>query len=222
MWLVLVMILGASLLVVLVPEDGSVSVNEGETEGDAEEEVVEEDTCLVGTEKVLNASAENGYDCVPLDPHSMFHTHPAPVLSVSNVIDDGSTIAILGDVDHLHPDEITVRLSLDEDVTIATQPNTDGAWSLTVQSSAQQIYLNITATHDEEETTSNTTFIEINRTTSEGETNQTDDGSDDGTDDTTGNETNSGTDDGTQNNTGNQTGNNTGKQHGKPNGQRHR
>ena len=29
------------------------------------------------------------------------------VLSVSNVMDDGSTIAIFGDVDHFHPDEIT-------------------------------------------------------------------------------------------------------------------
>ena len=214
LWLVLVMILGASLLVVLVPEDESVSVNDGDTEDGTEEEVVEENTCLVGTQKVLNASAENGYDCVPLDPHSMFHTHPAPVLSVSNVIDDGSTVALLGDVDHLHPDEITVRLSLDEDVIISTQPNTDGAWSLTVQSSAQQIYLNITATHDDEETTSNTTFIEINRTTSEDETNQTDDG----TGDTTGNETNNGTGGGTGNNTGNETGNNTGNETGNQTG----
>ena len=210
LWLVLVMMLGASLLVLLVPDDEPVSVNEDEPE----DETVEESTCLVGTEKVLNASAPNGYDCVPLDPHSMFHTHPAPVLSVSNVIDDGSTIAILGDVDHLHPDEITVRLSLDEDVIISTQPNTDGAWSLTVQSSAQQIYLNITATHDDEETTSNTTFIEINRTTSEDETNQTDDG----TGDTTGNETNNGTDDGTGNNTSNETGNNTGNETGNQTG----
>ncbi len=93
--------------------------------------------------------------------------YPAPVLSVSNVIDDGFTIAILGDIDHLHPDEITVKLSSNENVTISTQPNTDGAWSLTVQSSAVQIYLNITATHDLEETTSNITFIEINRTTAE-------------------------------------------------------
>ena len=214
LWLVLVVILGASLLVVLVPGDEPVSVKDGDTEGDTEGEVVEEDTCLVGTQKVLNASAENGYDCVPLDPHSMFHTHPAPVLSVSNVIDDGSTVALLGDVDHLHPDEITVRLSLDEDVTVSTQPNTDGAWSLTVQSSAQQIYLNITATHDLEETTSNTTFIEINRTTSEDETNQTDDG----TGDTTGDETNNGTDDGTGNNTGNETGNNTGNETGNQTG----
>ena len=42
----------------------------------------------------------------------------------------------------------------------------DGAWSLTVNSSAEQFYLNITANHDLEETTSNTTFIEINRTAS--------------------------------------------------------
>ena len=157
--------------------------------GEAEEETVEESTCLVGTQKVLNASAANGFDCVPLDPHSMFHTHPAPELSVSNVIDDGSTIAILGDVDHLHPDEITVTLSIEEDVSISTQPNTDGAWSLTIQSSAERIYLNITATHDDEETISNTTFIEINRTTSEDEADENDSGTDDGTDNTNGNET---------------------------------
>ena len=202
-WFVLVLILGASLLaVMLVPEDEAVSVNEDET--------VEESTCLVGTQKVLNASAENGYDCVPLDPHSMFHTHPAPVLSVSNVIDNGSTIAVLGDVEHLHPDEITVTLRIDEDVSISTQPNTDGAWSLSVQSTAERVYLNVTATHDVEETTSNTTFIEINRTTSENETNQTDGGADNETGDTTGNETGDNTNNGTEDNTGNQTDNGTG------------
>ena len=83
---------------------------------------------------------------------------PAPVLC--EMVDDGSTIAILGDVDHLHPDEITVSLSLDENVTILTLPNIDGAWSLTVQSSAEQFYLNITANHDIEETTSDPIFIE--------------------------------------------------------------
>ena len=214
LWLVLVMLLGASLLVLLLPEDEAVSVNEEDTE----EEVVEESTCLVGTQKVLNASAPDGYDCVPLDPHAMFHTHPAPVLSVSNVIDDGSTIAILGDVNHLHPDEITVRLGLDEDVVISTQPNTDGAWSLTLQSSAEQVYLNITAAHDVEGTTSDTTFIEINRTTSENESHQTDDGTDNETGDGTGNETGDGTgnetgnnpENGTDDSVGNETGNNPG------------
>ncbi len=197
MWLVLMMFLGASLLVMILPEDEP----DSSSEVVVEEEVVEEITCAVGTEKVLNASATNGYDCVFLDPHSMFHTHPAPVLSVNNVIDDGFTIAILGDVDHAHPDEITVTMRFDEDVSISTQPNTDGAWSLSVQSSSERVYLNITATHDLEETTSETNFIEINRTTTENETNQTDNG--------TGNQTNNGTDDGSNNGTGNQTGNNT-------------
>lgn len=205
LWLVLVMLLGASLLVLLLPGDEAVSVNEEDTE----EEVVEESTCLVGTQKVLNASAPDGYDCVPLDPHAMFHTHPAPVLSVSNVIDDGSAIAILGDVNHLHPDEITVRLSLDEDVVISTQPNTDGAWSLTVQSSAEQVYLNITAAHDVDGTTSDTTFIEINRTTSENESHQTDDGTDNETGDGTGNETGNNPENGTDDSAGNETDNGT-------------
>ncbi|MGB1421609.1 MAG: YHYH protein [Poseidonia sp.] len=197
MWLVLMMFLGASLLVMILPEDEP----DSSSEVVVEEEVVEEITCAVGTEKVLNASATNGYDCVFLDPHSMFHTHPAPVLSVNNVIDNGSTIAILGDVEHAHPDEITVTMRFDEDVSISTQPNTEGAWSLSVQSSSERVYLNITATHDLEDTTSETTFIEINRTTTENETNQTDNG--------TGNQTNNGTDDGSNNGTGNQTGNNT-------------
>jgi hypothetical protein len=210
LWLVLVMLLGGSLLVMLVPDDEAVSVNGDNTE----EEIVEESTCLVGTQKVLNASAESGYDCVPLDPHSMFHTHPAPVLSVSNVIDDGSTIAILGDVEHLHPDEITVKLTLDDDASISTQPNTDGAWSLTVQSSAERIYLNLTATHDLEETASDTMFIEINRTSSENENNQTDDGTDNETGNATGNETGNNTDNGTENETGNNTGNETGNNTG--------
>jgi len=208
LWLVLVLILGASLLVVMVPEDEAVPVSED----DIEEEISEEATCVVGTEKVLNASAETGFDCVPLDPHSMSHTHPAPVLSVDNVIDDGSTIVILGDVNHLHPDEITVSMSFDEDASFSTQPNTEGAWSLSVQSSAERVYLNITATHDVEQTTSNTTFIEINRSTSDDETDQSSNDTDGGTDDGTGNETDNGTGNETDNGTGNETDNGTGNE----------
>ena len=215
LWLVLVLILGASLLVVMVPEDEAVPVSED----DIEEEISEEATCVVGTEKVLNASAETGFDCVPLDPHSMYHTHPAPLLSVDNVIDDGSTIVILGDVSHLHPDEITVSISFDEDASFSTQPNTEGAWSLSVQSSAERVYLNITATHDVEQTTSNTTFIEINRSTSDDETDQSSNDTDGGTDGTghetdngTGNETDNGTGNETDNGTGNETDNGTGNE----------
>ena len=134
---------------------------------------IEELTCSFGEILVSNVSLGEGYECTEFDPHSMTHAHPAPVLSVSNVIDNGSAIAIFGDVDHLHPHEISVRLNLDEDGTISTQPNMDGAWSLTVNSSAEQFYLNITAHHDLEETTSNTTFIEINRTASAGENGET-------------------------------------------------
>jgi len=205
MWLVLMMFLGASLLVMILPEDEP----DSSSEVVVEEEVVEEITCAVGTEKVLNASATNGYDCVFLDPHSMFHTHPAPVLSVNNVIDDGSTIAILGDVEHAHPDEITVTMRFDEDVSISTQPNTDGAWSLSVQSSSKRVYLHITATHDLEGTTSETNFIEINRTTTENETNQTDNGTGNQTSNNTGNQTGNNTNNGTDDNTGNNTGNET-------------
>ena len=156
-WLVIVIILGGNTLV----------MHNSEKATDPNLIDIEELTCSLGEILVSNVSLGEGYECTEFDPHSITHAHPAPVLSVSKVIDDGSTIAILGDIDHLHPDEISVRLSLDEDVTISTQPNMDGVWSLTVQSSAEQFYLNITAYHDLEETTSNTTFIEINRTTPE-------------------------------------------------------
>ena len=155
--LVIVIILGGNTLVLLSSEDAS----------DPNLIDIEDLTCSFGEILVSNTSLAEGYECTEFDPHSITHPHPAPVLSVSNVIDDGSTIAILGDIDHLHPDEITVKLSLDENFTISTKPNTDGTWSLTVQSGAEYIYINITATHDLEERSSDTNFIEINRTTPE-------------------------------------------------------
>ena len=156
-WLIIVIILGGNNLVMLNSENAT----------DPNLIHIEELTCSLGEILVSNVSLGEGYECTEFDPHSITHAHPAPVLSVSEMVDDGSTIAILGDVDHLHPDEITVSLSLDENVTISTLPNIDGAWSLTVQSSSEQFYLNITANHDIEETTSDPIFIEINRTTTE-------------------------------------------------------
>ena len=174
-WLVIVIILGGNTLVMLNSEEAN----------DPNLIDIEELTCSLGEILVSNTSLVEGYECTEFDPHSITHAHPAPVLSVGNVIDDGFTIAVFGDVDHLHPDEITVRLSPDEDITISTQPNTEGAWSLTMQSNAERIYLNITATHDLEETTSDTTSIEINRTTPEDNTNQTGNNTGNGTDDPT-------------------------------------
>jgi hypothetical protein len=88
-----------------------------------------------------------------------------------------------------------------------------------VQSSAESVYLNITATHDVEQTTSNTTFIEINRSTSDDETDQSSNDTDGGTDGTghetdngTGNETDNGTGNETDNGTGNETDNGTGNE----------
>ena len=155
-WLVIVILLGGNTLVMLISE----------TATDPNLVDVEELTCSLGEILVSNVSLGEGYECTEFDPHSINHAHPPPVLSVSDVVDAGSTIGIFGYVDHLHPNEITVSLSHDENVTITTQPNMDGAWSLIFNSSAEQFSLNITAHHDLEETTSNTTFIEINRTAS--------------------------------------------------------
>ena len=162
-WLIIVIILGGNTLV----------MHNSEKATDPNLIDIEELTCSLGQILVSNVSLGEEYECTEFDPHSITHAHLAPVLTVSKVIDDGSTIAILGDIDHRHPDEISVRLSLDDDGTISTQPNMDGVWSLTVNSSAEQFYLNITAHHDLEETTSNTTFIEINRTASAGENGDT-------------------------------------------------
>ena len=114
-WFVIVIILGGNTLVMLNSEEAT-----GPNLID-----IEELTCSLGEIMVSNVSLGEGYECTEFDPHSITHAHPAPVLSVSNVIDNGSAIAIFGDVDHLHPNEISVRLNLDEDVTISTQPNMD-------------------------------------------------------------------------------------------------
>ena len=104
-----------------------------------------------------------------------------------------------------------------------TQPNLNGAWSLTIESTTSKIYINITASHDLEQTFSETTLVEITRTSSE-ETNQsnnnTDNGNDNNTDNNTDNQTNNSTGNGTDNETGNNndngtdnnTGNNSGNQ----------
>ena len=91
-WLVIVIILGGNTLV----------MHNSEKATDPNLIDIEELTCSLGEILVSNVSLGEGYECTEFDPHSITHAHPAPVLSVSKVIDDGSTIAILGDIDHLH------------------------------------------------------------------------------------------------------------------------
>ena len=212
-WLVVVLILGGSILVLLNSEEDDSNVVD-----------IEELTCPLGDILVSNTSLAEGYECIPFDPHTMFHTHPAPVLTVTNVVDDGTLVVVTGNVNHLHPDEITVRADKGENTSPATtQPNLNGAWSLTIESTTSKIYINITASHDLEQTFSETTLVEITRTSSE-ETNQsnnnTDNGNDNNTDNNTDNQTNNSTGNGTDNETGNNndngtdnnTGNNSGNQ----------
>lgn len=212
-WLVVVLILGGSILVLLNSEEENSNLVD-----------IEELTCPLGDILVSNTSLAEGYECIPFDPHTMFHTHPAPVLTVTDVVDDGTLVVVTGNVNHLHPDEITVRAEKGENTSpVTTQPNLNGAWSLTIESTASKIYINITASHDLEQTFSETTLVEITRTSSE-ETNQsnnnTENGNDNNTDTNTENQTNNSTDNGTDNETGNNndnetdnnTGNNTGNQ----------
>ena len=207
-WLVVVLILGGSILALLNSEEDNSNLID-----------IEDLTCPPGEILVSNNSITEGYECIPFDPHTIFHTHPDPVLTVTDVVDDGTLVVVTGNVDHLHPDEITVRGDQGESMSPAiTQPNLNGAWSLTLQSNAEKVYINITASHDLEQTFSETTLVEINRTTSDetDESNNTDNGTDNGTENNTGNQTDNNTgnetDNGNDNNTGNQTDNNTGNE----------
>ena len=201
-WLVVVLILGGSILVLLNSEEDNSNLID-----------IEELTCSSGEILVSNTSLVEGYECIPFDPHTISHTHPEPVLTVTDVIDDGTLIVVTGSVDHLHPDEITVRADQGGSMPpTTTQPNLNRAWSLTLQSTADKVYINITASHDLEQTFSETILVEINRTTSD-ETNEsnnnTNDGNDNSTNNNTGNETDNGTENGTGNSTGNETDNGT-------------
>ncbi|MGB0474725.1 MAG: YHYH protein [Candidatus Poseidoniaceae archaeon] len=208
-WLVVVLVLGGSILTLLNAEDNNSNLID-----------IEELTCPPGEILVSNTSLAEGYECIPFDPHTISHNHPSPVLTVTDVVDDGTLAVVTGYVDHLHPDEITVRAFQGESMSPAvTQPNLNGDWSLILQNDAEKVYINITASHDLEQTFSETTLVEINRTTSDetNETNNPDDGANNGTenntgnqtDNSTGNETDNGTNNGSNNNTDDSTGNET-------------
>ena len=204
-WLVCVLLLGGSILVIVNSED--------ETNPNFID--IQELTCPLGEVLVSNTSLAEGYECIPFDPHTISHTHPVPVLNVTDVVDDGSTVVVTGSVNHQHPDEITVLA--DQGVSISpviTQPNLNGAWSLILQNNAEKVYINITASHDLEQTFSETTLIEINRTSTD-ESNNTNNGVDDGTENNTdnqtqnntGNDTDNGNDNGSESNSGNESDN---------------
>ena len=208
-WLVCVLLLGGSILVIVNSED--------ETNPNFID--IQELTCPLGEVLVSNTSLAEGYECIPFDPHTISHTHPVPVLTVTDVVDDGSTVVVTGSVNHQHPDEITVLA--DQGVSISpviTQPNLNGAWSLILQNNAEKVYINITASHDLEQTFSETTLIEINRTSTD-ESNNTNNGVDDGTENNTdnqtqnntGNDTDNGNDNGSESNSGNESDNGNGE-----------
>ena len=183
--LVIVIILGGNTLVLLSSEDAS----------DPNLIDIEDLTCSFGEILVSNASLAEGYECTEFDPHSITHAHPAPVLTVADVVYDNTSVVVTGNVNHLHPEEISVRADLRGGTPlVATQPNLNGEWSLTLQSTAQKVHINITASHDLEETFSETKLVEISRTTSDDESNQTDNGTDNNANNNTGNQTGNGTD----------------------------
>ena len=183
--LVIVVILGGNTLVLLSSEDAA----------DPNLIDIEDLTCSFGEILVSNASLAEGYECTEFDPHSITHAHPAPVLTVADVVYDDTSVLVTGNVNHLHPEEISVRADLGGGTPlVATQPNLNGEWSLTLQSTAQKVHINITASHDLEETFSETKLVEISRTTSDDESNQTDNGTDNNANNNTGNQTGNGTD----------------------------
>ena len=124
-WLVIVVILGGNTLVLLSSEDAA----------DPNLIDIEDLTCYLGEILVSNTSLSEGYECTEFDPHSINHAHPAPVLTVADIVDDDTSIVVTGNVNHLHPEEISVRADLGGGTPlVATQPNLNGEWSLTLQS----------------------------------------------------------------------------------------
>jgi len=197
-WLVLATVLAGSLLALLADPD--------ESESDEQATNTEDITCPEGTEKVSNSSSATGFDCSYPDPHSLDHTHPAPLLTVSNVVDDGSSVTFEGAVDHLHPNELVVEVRLGQQAPVETQPNTTGSWSVVVDTDEKgTLTFLLQASHPSEGTPSDPVTVEVTRenaTTSSG-SNGTDGGN--GTNTSTGgeNETNGGDDgNGTDNTTG--------------------
>ena len=154
-WIVLVLILGGSVLVLLDSgEDTDSNLNE-----------VERITCPEGEALVENASNPDGYDCILLDPHDEAHTHPAPTLTVTNVVDDGSTIAIDGVVAHLHPSEVVVTVSVNSGNEQSVSVSDQAEWSVFLQSDAEGLVsISVTASHTTENTVSEVTTIEVDRT----------------------------------------------------------
>ncbi len=202
-WLVLTMVLAGSLLALLADPD--------ESESDEQTTNTEDITCPEGTEKVSNSSSATGFDCSYPDPHSLEHTHPAPLLTVSNVVDDGSSVTFEGAVDHLHPNELVVEVRLDQQAPVETQPNTTGSWSVVVEFDGPGV-LNfvLLASHPSEGTASDPVTVEVTRentTTSPG-SNGTDGGNETNTSTGGGNETNGGGNE--TNGGGNQSENGTG------------
>ncbi len=182
-WFVLVLLLGAGLLSFLV-DPGSDSTQNG----------IESDkaSCPEGTEERQNASAATGYDCVYPDPHALAHTHPAPILEVTNVVDDGTQISFSGTVAHLHPEELEVEAVLDGLSVGTTQPNAQGAWSLVFTTDSSGAFeVALTATHPDEGTTSETSTVTVDRTVEDhsGEENQTENETGNNTGGETGNTT---------------------------------
>ncbi|MGA0380563.1 MAG: hypothetical protein ACO3NJ_07170, partial [Candidatus Poseidoniaceae archaeon] len=154
-WIVLVLILGGSVLVLLNSgEDTDSNLNE-----------VERITCPEGEALVENSSDSDGYHCVLIDPHDKVHTHPAPTLTITNVVDNGSTIAIDGVVAHLHPSEVVVTVSVNSGTEQSVSVNDQAEWSVFLQSDAEGIVtISVTASHTTENTVSEVTTIEVDRT----------------------------------------------------------
>ena len=200
--LVVAMLLGASLLVVI-------DLNEevDDTSTPTEETLV----CIVGTVKVENTSVAGGYECVPLDPHSLVHSHPAPELFILDVVDDRSTVTLVGTVNHLHPDELNVTIQHEGLALATTHPSLEGNWSVSFSLPDEgPADLEVLARHALENTSSPTVTVQLNRTQTEDDagqetgngnddqtTNETegDNGGSNSTNDNAGNETNNGSDD---------------------------
>ena len=201
-WFVLVLILCASLLLVLV---SPISQDEDNPIGSDDRY-----SCPQGTLMVENLSNGQGFDCVYPDPHALQHAHPAPILSITEVVDDGSVITVSGFVDHLHPSEILVSWNSQSRV-IEGEATVDevGEWWASIETVEEgKLSFQFLAMHTVDQTVS--TIIDIN--VSRYIENVTQGGEENNTEDTTGNSGENSTSSGSNHtSTGNQTENSTGE-----------
>lgn len=99
--------------------------------------------------------------------HLNNHVHPAPVIVIDSVLDNTTSIEILGSVSHLHLEDINiiVNVSLDGYLSQSYSTHSNGTFSIQVEVGNENfISMTVVAYYPPENSGSDEQFIEIDRT----------------------------------------------------------